>query len=445
MRFMKTLLKKYRIPLIILGVLVLAIIIYFLPPVHQRLAWRVDNLLANIRYSLNPPEDVVFSPQQQAEMETMVAATMQAMLPSATTTFTPTLATPECPSEGCFTPTATATPTITPTPTPIPGKVRLEGVVYEAQDFNNCGPANLAMALSYWGWEGDQTDVAAVVKPNEKDRNVMPYEMLNFVQLQTEYYAIVRYGGDLDTLKKLIAAGFPVLIEKGFEEEVPGNKGWMGHYGVVTAYDDEKETVLIQDSFVAKDYTYTYARVMKHWQAFNYVYMVIFPYEKQAALMQVLGEQANEQYNLNYAVEKAQTATEDATKGRSAFFAWYNLGSSLVNLGDYASAARAYDQAYTIYADLPSYERPWRITWYQTGPYFAYYHSARYQDVVTLATQTLNNSFEPAIGETWVWRARAYIALGQVDEAISDLRQALIWHPDWDVALAELNSLGVQP
>ncbi|MEJ2601510.1 MAG: hypothetical protein P8Z00_24510, partial [Anaerolineales bacterium] len=36
---------------------------YNLPPIHDRLAWRVQTLLTQVRYTLNPPEQVVFVPQ----------------------------------------------------------------------------------------------------------------------------------------------------------------------------------------------------------------------------------------------------------------------------------------------------------------------------------------------------------------------------------------------
>jgi len=32
----------------------------------------------------------------------------------------------------------------------------LNGIIHHFQTWNNCGPANLAMALSFWGWEGNQ-------------------------------------------------------------------------------------------------------------------------------------------------------------------------------------------------------------------------------------------------------------------------------------------------
>jgi hypothetical protein len=64
-----------------------------------------------------------------------------------------------------MTPEPTATATLLPTPIPV--KVVLGGIVHEYQQFNNCGPANLAMALSYWGWQGDQRDTRAFA-PNRE-------------------------------------------------------------------------------------------------------------------------------------------------------------------------------------------------------------------------------------------------------------------------------------
>ena len=102
----------------------------------------------------------------------------------------------------------------------------------------------------------------------------------------------------------------------------------------------------------------------------------------------------------------------------------------LVKMNDYLGAAEAYDQAFAIYADLAYPDRPWRIVWYQTGPYFAYYHTGRYYDVIALADQTLKTQtfmgylYEPAIEETWVWRGRAKLMLGDRDGAIEDFLEA---------------------
>lgn len=134
--------------------LVLIVGIYFIPPVYERLSWRLDNLRAKVIYALHPPEDVVFVPENPSTptlsaIEITAVTPIQALPPSSTP-----------PSPASLTPSVTATATTIPTP--IPEQVSLKGAVHEYQKWNNCGPANLAMLLSYWGWQGTQIDTAAL-------------------------------------------------------------------------------------------------------------------------------------------------------------------------------------------------------------------------------------------------------------------------------------------
>ncbi|MBW6467349.1 MAG: C39 family peptidase [Brevefilum sp.] len=428
--------KILMVLLIIISASAFLLAIYFLPPVHERLSWRVALLRGEIYYFFNPPDEVIFVPGQQAQMTANTGLTPTITEPPPTATLVPSVTPTDYVSP---TPTSTATPT--PTPTPIPNAVRLEGVVYEKQEFNNCGPTNLAMALSYWGWEGDQSLASSSLKPNPKDRNVMPYEMVDYVRLQTRYNAVLRWGGDIEMIKKFIAAGFPVLIERGLQEEIP-QYGWMGHYTVVTAYDDEANTFITQDSYIKENYANAYEKIKLHWRAFNYVYIIIYPPDREATVMELLGPHADETYNLQYAAQKALEEMAVLSE-RQLFFATFNYGTSLVNLGDYYGAAQAYDQAFEVYAQI--FPRPYRLFWYSTGPYFAYYYTGRYQDVIDLADLIIGLSAEPAIPETWVWRGRARHALGDVVGAIEDYREALVWHPNWWVAENELRNLGVIP
>jgi tetratricopeptide (TPR) repeat protein len=133
-------------------------------------------------------------------------------------------------------------------------------------------------------------------------------------------------------------------------------------------------------------------------------------------------------------------------EGRDLFFAWFNLGTSRVHLGDYFGAAQAFDHAYqVVYLTIPTLARPWRMTWYQTGPYEAYYHTGRYQDVINYATVTIEKTHVTEIEETWLWRGRARLALADQAGAIEDFRTALKYHPGWELAEAELRALGIEP
>lgn len=104
--------------------------------------------------------------------------------------------------------------------------------------------------------------------------------------------------------------------------------------------------------------------------------------------------------------------------GRDLFFAWFNRSPSLVALQDYAGAAASYDQAFGLYLRILENERPWWMLWYQTGPYWAYYYSGRYQAVIDLATKTLDYMSEPILEESYYWRALAQEARGDDPAAI---------------------------
>ena len=274
---------------------------------------------------------------------------------------------------------ATTTPTITPTP--IPASVILSNVPFVDQmgRYNYCGPANLTMALEYWGWKGDPTSlleprdqVAAVIKPGEDDPslnfvdrgqsdvNVMPYEMVDFVNQHTNFKALFRYGGDLDLLKRLIAAGFPVITEKGiYEPLLPENTvQWGGHYALTTGYDDVNKDFIWQDSYlplptsVGKNTKTSYDDYLSGWRSFDYLFIVVYPADHETQLDQVLGPWADQYWAAQHALDIANQEIQSNTlTGNDLFFAMFNLVTSDVNLQnpDYGPAAAAYDQANAYY------------------------------------------------------------------------------------------------
>lgn len=161
--------------------------------------------------------------------------------------------------------------------------------------------------------------------------------------------------------------------------------------------------------------------------------------------MELLGEDQDEANNYQRA---ALTASNEiyGLEGIDQFFAWYNRGTNLVQLQDYAGAADAYDNAFAVYATLPLDDRPWRMLWYQTGPYFAYYYSQRYWDVLNLADATLNAmQSDKNLEESYHWRGMAKAALGDTAGAIADFRTSLQFHPGFEPPLYQLELLGAAP
>ena len=427
---------------VILGSLAAALvliagILFGVPGLRTRLTNKLDDLRVKVQYALNPPQEAMFVPQQ--EVADIVAATMAAYARTATPAAT----------QASDIPTATlsVSPTPAATATPLPEAVTLEGIRYQDQHglWNYCAPATLAMSLSYWGWQGDRATIGPVIKPFEKDKNVMPYEMQDYIQTHTNLKSVLRYGGTLDALKALVAEGFPVLIEKGIIiPDYNGKLGWVGHYGVINGYDDVRQEFTTQDSYFQENYIVSYADLLHDWQAFNNVFLVVYSEDREAQVMQTLGAYADETDSIQIALQAA-TGQSAVAQGVDQFFATFNRASSLVQLTDYQGAAAVYDAAFALMGKLPQTERPWRIMWYQTGPYYAYYFSGRYQDVEELATTTIDAAAEPYLEESFVWRARARIALGDSTGATEDIKKSLEYHPDFGPSVELAQYLGIQP
>ncbi len=395
---------------------------------------RAVNLYTKIYYRLNPPSKNVFDPSQQGTLDVSVLGTLTAMAPTQTPTSAQTLT----PQGGLAQDTATSTPL--PTLSPAPAAFTLDGMGLEYQIFNNCGPANLSMDITYWGWPTTQYVTEAGLKTHKDDRNVMLSEMRDYVLGKTNLGALIRFGGTIDTVKHLVSGGFPVLLERGHTDP---EDGWMGHYSIITAYDDATQTVRIPDTLLGM-MTLSYDELMLDWAHFDGIYLVVYPPEREAEVLALLGSDADPAVNLQNTLDQVEARIQQVS-GRELFFAWYSKGSVLVEMKNYIEAAQAYDQAFAIYAQLPVGERPWRTTWYQVGAYPAYYYTGRYQDCLNLATQTITNTTIPSLPESWYWAGRAAAALQKTDEAIKNYRKALEYHPGWALPLEGLAELGAQP
>jgi hypothetical protein len=439
--------KSKRAILLILAFLALLVTVLLVPPLSARLAWRLEDLNARVFRLLNPPEQVTFKPGQGTQPPTLTAATLDAVQT------TPLPAPTSQPSPG-----PTWTPTITPTP--LPETVSLTGFRYESQrgGYNYCGPANFSMALNFWGWKGDRNTIVKALmpgnldakdKPVNLDKNVMPYELQEYVRDNVPgLKVIIRMGGDVLLLKRLLAAGFPPVVEKGYyETDYTGKLGWMGHYQFVTGYDEPQGTLIVQDTYNdGPDFHIGYDEFMQGWRAFNYLFLIVYPQERETEVFALLGPWADEWWAAQHALEVAQGEVDQLT-GVDQFFAQFNIGSSLAKLQRYAEASYAFDQAFIFYNALPDDgTRPYRMMWYQTWPYWAYYYSYRYSDVISLANTTLNETIsKPVLEESLYWRGMAHYALGEIQPAIDDFRAALRINPGFEAARFALQNMGVSP
>jgi hypothetical protein len=428
-----TLLRLFRVSLLLMAFLVLvAGLAYQVPALQNRIAWRVDRTMTYLRGVIHPagpmptalPKPVVFvthqpspTPERSSDVATATPAAEFSIEPEATLNSTP--------------PTPLLSPTPTLSPTPIPASIVLLAPKWEKQDINNCGPTTLAMYLRFYGWDGDQKTIADLVKPYREDRNVNVEELAYFTHTQVGWLNFeYRVGGNIEKLKTLIAAGIPVMIEESFrmdESYWPNDDRWAAHYLLITGYNDAAQIFIAQDSFRGANQIVTYTKTDELWQSFNRVYIMIYRPEQTEIIKTILGSDWDVDANRQHALEIAKTETQTEPK---IAFAWFNLGTNLVYFDRYSDAADAYDTAREL-------ELPQRMLRYQFGPFMAYFHSGRLEDVLALVKYSLlrtNNS-----EEAFLWQGWALYRQGKTAEAIDNFNKALKANPYYQDAKYALN------
>ena len=216
----------------------------------------------------------------------------------------------------------------------------------------------------------------------------------------------------------------------------------MGHYALVTGYDDAEQVFITQDSLISQNYKVSYDLFTSEMRGFNYVFQVIYPPEQAETVFSLLGEYKDEVASYQIAAETASEEVVSLTEN-DQFHAWFNRGTSLQLLQDYYGSAAAYDQAFQLLPLLKEDTRPWRIVWYQTGPYFSYYFTGRYQDLIALATNTIDIANRPSLEESFYWRALGYAALGDMVSAKKDFCRSLQYHAEFPPTLEQMQNLGI--
>lgn len=385
------------------------------------------------------PEDLLAAPplaeSPTPEPTETLASVPVAPSPTLTPTLPPPTVTPTVPPPTATVVVQAPTETFADVAVSIPNlpvSHRNYGFTHIKQTWNNCGPANISMALSFYGWTEDQSVAASFLKPDREDKNVSPGEMVAFVNERTGVRAITRIGGSLELLKQFIAAEFPVIIETGY---MPEGNDWLGHYQTVVGYDDLQRAFFVYDSYLGsgengEGIAESYDSVDANWQHFNRTFIVIYDQSRESRVAEILGEMADLTRNAEIALEVARS---EATANPRNAFAWFNIGTALTKLGRYEEAAIAYDEARRVGG------LPWRITWYQFGPFEAYYNAGRYDDVMALVNANLTNT--QYVEETFYWQGRVLLAQGDTRGAATAFNRAIQANPRFTAAREALDNI----
>ncbi len=170
-----TSLKKrslWQRPWVDLGLLLFITILFFVllqvTPLRTTL---LSPLIVRIQRWINPPAQNAFIPQQQDLVQTAAALPCKPSSPLPHPNLFQNKLRPQSPAQQAL-PSPTSIPSLQASPAPplppVPDQAFIDGIVLEYQQFNNCGPVNLAMLLSFWGYPTTQKDTAPVLKPGRR-------------------------------------------------------------------------------------------------------------------------------------------------------------------------------------------------------------------------------------------------------------------------------------
>lgn len=335
-------------------------------------------------------------------------------------------ATPTATSLPSPTPTPVAVsltePVMTPAPSPTPSvalqsvgsSAQLSGINHQWQTWNNCGPATITMNMSYFGRPELQADAALFLKPNRDDKNVSPEELAAYART-TGMEALVRRGGSIEQLKLLLSNNLPVLAETWLVHDEDG----LGHYRLVTGFDDATSQFNTFDSLNGPDFKVTYTQFDSDWRVFNRVYVLVYPAEQADTVAAIIGPDMDET-----ALDERLVAEAKAEAKPNDAIAFFNQGDALTRLGRFQEAVAAFDRARQLGLH-------WRRLWYQFTPFEAYYAAGRYQDVLDLTEATIKGS--GGLEEAYYYKGLALRALGQPG-AEAEFQAALDYNPNFAAA-----------
>ena len=287
------------------------------------------------------------------------------------------------------------------------------------QTFNNCGPAALSMALSYYGINESQVTLGRQLRPyqvasGDNDDKSVTLEELAEKSVEYDLVAYHRPMGSIELIKKFITYDIPVMARTWTKVNED-----IGHYRVVKGYDDATSELIQDDSLQGKNLRYSYGEFNELWSKFNYDYLVLVPKEKEKVAEAILGSDLDVNSSWERAVENSLAElTEDPTDIYSRF----NLSVAYYNTKQFDKSVEEFEKV--------ERQLPFRTLWYQIEPILSYYELGNYQRVFLITDKILNNN-NRAFSELYMIRGEIYKKQGKTDAARKEYEKAVYYNSNY--------------
>ncbi len=330
-----------------------------------------------------------------------------------------------------FSPTPTDSPTPTPTPQiileqPSTSKI-LENDYHIFQTFNNCGPAALFMALSYYGINETQQKLGQDLRPyqnpqGDNDDKSVTLEELAEKSKEYDFVPYHRPNGNIEIIKLFITYDIPVIARTltKLNEDI-------GHYRIIKGYDNTQGVLVQDDSLQGKNLTFSYDEFNLLWKRFSYEYLVLVPKEKVELAEAILQEDVDEKIAWQKAV---QNSVNELLENPNDIYARFNLSVALYKVRDYQRSVEEFEKVEN--------SLPFRTLWYQIEPILAYYELGNYDRVFEITDRVLNY-YNRAFSELYMIRGNIYKNQGNLDAARSEFQKAVFYNTNLIPAQEALN------
>lgn len=328
-------------------------------------------------------------------------------------------------------PTNSPNPSPTPQISPLkpPSSKLLQNDYHVFQTFNNCGPAALSMALSYYGINETQQKLGQDLRPyqipnGDNDDKSVTLEELAEKSKEYGFIPFHRPNGNIEVIKLFITYDIPVIartLTKPNED--------IGHYRVVKGYDSVEQNIIQDDSLQGKNLTYSYEDFNLLWKRFNNEYLVLVPNEKVEIAEAILQDDADEKTSWIKTVQKTE---KELTQKPLDIYIIFNLSVAYYNIGDYQRSVEEFEKAENLL--------PFRTLWYQIEPILSYYELGNYSLVFEISDKILN-TYNRAFSELYILRGNIYKNQGNIEAARSEFQKAVFYNVNLTPAQEALNSI----
>jgi tetratricopeptide (TPR) repeat protein len=317
-------------------------------------------------------------------------------------------------------------PTIAVTPPP---RFEMAKKLQVFQSFNNCGPATLSMALSYYGKNVSQETIGQKLRPWQNpagindDKSVFLYELAE----EAKQYGLIPYhrpNGSIDLLRRAITHNYPVIVRTFLHSNED-----IGHYRIIRGYDDTTQQVIQDDSYQGPNIRFSYAEFLSMWKPFNYEYLILIPQGKESDAARILGNDTDVTAAWQHANSRAK---KDNETNPDDIHAAFNLVTSDYRLGKVDDAIEQFEKIEPLLSS--------RMLWYQTEPIQAYLKAKNYDKVMQMTERILTNN-NLAYAELYLLRAEAYRQQGNGTAAQGELEKAKEYNQNSQLVSSSLQAL----